>query len=123
MVLNGLPIVLLCFSLILIVGPHPIFGHLMISYGLVWFSYRFALFRVDFNRRLLPDFRLSFDFPLFAFVFNMVLPCFWLIVGVIGVGWGGAAAGSAYCSRRWRIAMSTDLLLRRNFGPPKELFV
>ena len=59
----GFPMVLLCFRLILIVGPRPIFGHLMISYGLVWFCYGFGMFPVDFNHRPSPDLRLSYHFP------------------------------------------------------------
>ena len=39
----GFPTALLCFRLILIVGPRPIFGYLMISYGFplvfLWFCY------------------------------------------------------------------------------------
>ena len=65
----GFAMFLICFWLILIVGPHPIFGYLMISYGFVWFSYGFAMFPIDFNRRPSPDLRLSYDFLWFCIVF------------------------------------------------------
>ena len=76
----GLAMFLLCFRLILIVGPRPIFGYLMISYGFVWFSYGFAMFPIDFNRRASPDQRLSCDFLWFSIGFLMVLSCFRLIL-------------------------------------------
>ena len=60
----GFAIFLLCFRLILIAGPRPIFGYLMIPYGFVWFSYGFAMFLVDFNRRPSPDLWLSYDLGL-----------------------------------------------------------
>ena len=43
--------ILLCFRLILIVGPSPDPSYLMISYGFVLFSNGFVMFLVDFNRR------------------------------------------------------------------------
>ena len=61
--------VLLCFRLNFIVGPRPIFGYFMISYGLVLFSYGFAMFPVDVNRRPSPELRLSYDFFWFSMVF------------------------------------------------------
>ena len=92
--------VLLCFRLILIVGHCPIFGYLMFSYcfSLIlqyfwlilivalarssvilcfpmvfhWFSFVFDMFPVDFNRRPLPDLRLSYDFLPFSYGFPML---------------------------------------------------
>ena len=61
-------LVLLCLGLILVLGPRPIFGDLMISYGFVWFSFGFAMFSINFNRRSSHDLRLSIDFPWFCMV-------------------------------------------------------
>ena len=46
--------------MILIVGPHPILGDLMIAYGFALFSNAFAMFLIDFNRRPSPDLLLSY---------------------------------------------------------------
>ena len=67
--------VLQCFRLICIAGPRPIFGYLMLSVGFVWFSFGFAMFPVDLNRRSSPDLRLSDDFLWFSIGFPMVLIC------------------------------------------------
>ena len=64
--------VLLCFRLISIVGPRPIFNYLMISYGVVWFSYVFGMYPVDFSRR--PFGSLIFIvFHWFSYGFDMFL--------------------------------------------------
>ena len=78
----GFPLVLLCFRLILIVGPRPIFVYLLISdrFPLVFLC--FAMFLVDFNRRPSPDQPLSYDFLWFWIGFLMVLQCFQLILSV-----------------------------------------
>ena len=72
--------VLLCFRLILIVGPRPIFCYLMISQGFALFPYGFAMFPIDFNRWPSPDLRLSYDFLWFFISCPMVLLCFRLIL-------------------------------------------
>ena len=70
---HGFPLVLLCFWLILIVGPRPIFAYFMIFHGSVWCSYGLAIFPVDCNRLPSPDLRLSHYFPLFYHGFLMFL--------------------------------------------------
>ena len=62
MLLYGFAMILLCFWFILIIGPRPIFGNLMLSCGFEWFSIAFAMFLVDSNRRPSPDLRLPYDF-------------------------------------------------------------
>ena len=63
--------VLLCFWLIFIVGPRPIFGYLLVSYGFrMVFIFLFRMFPVDFNRRPSPDLQLSYDFLRFCMVFS-----------------------------------------------------
>ena len=42
----GFPMVLLCFRLILIVGPRPILGHLMMPMVFHWFPYGLICFRL-----------------------------------------------------------------------------
>ena len=66
----GFPMVLLCFWLILIVVPHPIFGSLMISYGFPMVFLWFCYVPVEFNRRPSPDLRLSYGFLWFCMVFQ-----------------------------------------------------
>ena len=61
--------IVLCFQLILIVGPRPIFGYLMIFYGCALFSFGFDMFWGNFYRRPSPDFQLSDDFLWFGIVF------------------------------------------------------
>ena len=60
----GFPRVLLCFWLLVIVSPRPIFGYLMISYGFILFSYGFAMFLVDFHRRPSHDLMFFYGFAL-----------------------------------------------------------
>ena len=68
--------IVLCFQLILIVGPRPIFGHLMVSYGSALFTDGCGMFLNEFNRRPSPDLRylmMSHGFVLFSHGFAVFL--------------------------------------------------
>ena len=65
-------LVFLCFGLILIVGPRPIFVYLIFPMVFHCFSYVFDMLLVDFNRRHSPDLRLSYDSPFVFLWFSYV---------------------------------------------------
>ena len=75
LVLHGLLMVLVCFWLIFIVGPHPIFGYLMISHGFVWFSIWFCnvsnWFWIVGPRPIFGYLIISYGFPCFCYGLTM----------------------------------------------------
>ena len=100
--------ILLCFRLILIVGPRPISGYLMfshvfydfpmvllcfplilivgprpifgLSYAFRLFSIGFAMFLVDLDRRPLPDLGFFHDFLMILLCFRLSYDFLWFCI-------------------------------------------